>query len=169
MGQYYGLPTWGYAGDANSCVVDEQAAAEATFSIMMALLAGNNLTHDIGYAESGKTTSPELIVLCDEIIAMLRHTMGGIRFDQEAWAMDAVHEVGPDHDFLATDHTFRNFREMWQPGLFSRLSGEEWAAAGSKPLGTHLREKTLAIIEDHQPQPLGDNAIAEIERILNAD
>ncbi len=165
MGQFYGLPTWGYAGDVNSCVVDEQAAAEATFSIMMALLAGNNLTHDIGYAESGKTTSPELIVLCDEIISMMRAYMDGIPFDEESMAMEVIQQVGPDGDFLGSEHTFRNFRAIWQPGLFSRLGGEEWAAAGSHPLGDHLRDKTLGIIENHQPEPLADDVVAEIERI----
>ena len=94
MGRYYGMPTWGYAGDSNACIVDEQAASEATFSIMAALLAGNNLTHDIGYLESGLTTSPEMIVLCDELISMLRHYMAGISFDEESMAMDVIHQVG---------------------------------------------------------------------------
>ena len=31
MGRYYGMPTWGYAGDSNSCVMDEEAAADAGF------------------------------------------------------------------------------------------------------------------------------------------
>ncbi len=166
MGRFYGLPTWGYAGDVNSCVVDEQAASEATFSILMALLAGNNLTHDIGYAESGKTTSPALIVLCDEIISMLRHFMAGVSFDKDAMAMDIIQKVGPDSDFLSTKHTFRNFRSMWRPKLFSRLGGEEWAAQGRKPLSHHLREKTMDIINHHQPEPLPDPVLSEITYIL---
>ena len=43
MGRFYGLPTWGYAGHSDSCAMDEQAAADATFSVLVALLAGNNL------------------------------------------------------------------------------------------------------------------------------
>jgi trimethylamine--corrinoid protein Co-methyltransferase len=166
MGRYYGLPTWGYAGDVNSCVVDEQAASEATFSILMALLAGNNLTHDIGYAESGKTSSPELMVLCDEIISMLRRYMAGIAFDENGMAMDVIAGVGSDGDYLSTKHTLKNFRGLWRPGLFSRLGGEAWAAAGGKRLGEHLRDKTLAIIEGHRPEPLEDKVVAEIEAIL---
>jgi trimethylamine--corrinoid protein Co-methyltransferase len=167
MGRFYGLPTWGYAGDVNSCVVDEQAASEATFSILMALLAGNNLTHDIGYAESGKTSSPELMVLCDEIISMLRRFMAGISFDENVMAMDVIKAVGPDGDYLSTRHTLRNFRALWRPGLFSRLGGEAWAAAGSRRLGARLREKTIEIIENHQPEPLDDAVAAQIDAILN--
>jgi trimethylamine--corrinoid protein Co-methyltransferase len=166
MGRFYGMPTWGYAGDANSCVVDEQAATEATFSIMAALLAGSNLTHDVGYLESGKTTSPEMIVLCDEIISMLRHFVAGISFDDESMAMDVIHQVGPDGDFLSTKHTLQHFRHMWRPALFSRLGGEAWARVGSKRLGEILREKTLSIIEEHQPEPLDDNVRAEVEYVL---
>jgi trimethylamine---corrinoid protein Co-methyltransferase len=166
MGRFYGLPTWGYAGDVNSCVVDEQAAVEATFSIMAALLAGNNLTHDIGYAESGRTTSPELMVLCNEIISMLRHFMAGIAFDEESLAMDTICEVGPDKDFLSTRHTYEHFRGMWRPELFNRLGGEIWAEKGGKRMSEILRQKTLAVIDHHQPEALPDNVLGEIEYIL---
>jgi trimethylamine---corrinoid protein Co-methyltransferase len=168
MGRYYNLPTWGYAGDVNSCVVDEQAASEATFSLFAALLAGNNLTHDVGYAESGRTTSPELIVLCNEIIGMLRHFMKGFDLNDEAMALDLIHEVGPDGDFLSSKHTLRHFRELWRPGLFSRLGGDAWAEAGGKRQGDTLREKTVAIIEEHRPESLSEAACAEIEYILNS-
>jgi trimethylamine--corrinoid protein Co-methyltransferase len=169
MGRFYGMPTWGYAGDANSCVVDEQAATEATFSIMAALLAGNNLTHDIGYLESGLTTSPEMIVLCDEIITMLRRFMAGISLDEASMAMDVIHQVGPDHDFLSSEHTFQHFRRLWRPNLFNRLKGEAWAVEGSKRLSEHLRDKTMEIIENHEPEPLDDSFAAEIEAILKED
>lgn len=169
MGRYYGMPTWGYAGDSNSCLVDEQAASEATFSIMAALLAGNNLTHDIGYLESGLTTSPEMIVLCDEIISMLRHYIGGISLDAESMAMDVIHQVGPGGSYLDTDHTFNNFRRWWTPKVFSRLGGKDWAASGHKRLGDRVREKTVEIISSHTPEPLGDNVRQEIESILKEE
>lgn len=168
MGRFYGMPTWGYAGDANSCVVDEQAATEATFSIMAALLAGNNLTHDIGYLESGLTTSPEMIVLCDEIIGMLRRFMRGISLDEASMALDAIHQVGPDGDFLTSQHTLQHFRRLWRPALFNRLGGEKWAMEGSKRLGEHLQEKTISIIEKHQLEPLADGVREEIDYILKS-
>ena len=41
MGRHYGLPTWGYAGHSDSCAMDEQAATDATFSVLVALLVGH--------------------------------------------------------------------------------------------------------------------------------
>jgi trimethylamine:corrinoid methyltransferase-like protein len=35
--------------------VDEQAASDATFSVLVALLSGQHLVHDVGYIEAGLT------------------------------------------------------------------------------------------------------------------
>ena len=166
MGRFYGMPTWGYAGDVNGCALDKQAAAEATFSIMASLLAGNNLTHDIGYVETGLTFSPELVVLCDEIISMLRHFVAGFSLDGETLDLDLIHQVGPDGNYLTSEHTLKNFRQLWRPKLFSRLAYGAWVEEGSKWLGEPLREKTISIIEEHRPEPLNDGVRAEIEYIL---
>jgi trimethylamine--corrinoid protein Co-methyltransferase len=90
MGRFYGLPTWGYAGHSDSCVMDEQAAADATFSVLVALLAGNNLVHDVGYLEAGLTTSPEMIVFSSETVDMMHRFVGGISLDAEALALEVV-------------------------------------------------------------------------------
>ena len=166
MGRYYGLPTWGYAGHSDSCAMDEQAAADATFSILVAFLTGTNLAHDIGYLEAGLTTSPEMMVFCGETISMMRRFMNGIPLDAEALALDVIHQVGPGGDFLTEKHTLKHFREHWQPKLFSRQRIEDWTANGSKRLGQRLREKTVALIEEHKPVPLSDYARGEIAHIL---
>ncbi len=166
MGRFYGLPTWGYAGHSDSCALDEQAAADATFSVLVALLAGNNLVHDVGYLEAGLTTSPEMIVFTAEVISMMRKFMGGVALDAEALALDVIHKVGPGGDFLTQKHTLKHFRELWEPALFSRQRMEDWVAQGSKRLGQRLKERTLAILEEHKPQPLPDSVRAEMEYIL---
>jgi trimethylamine--corrinoid protein Co-methyltransferase len=135
---------------------------------MAALLAGNNLTHDIGYLESGLTTSPEMIVLCDEIISMLRRLMKGISFDAESMALDVIDQVGPGGDFLSTRHTLQNFRQLWRPALFNRLKGSEWELRGGKRVSAHLREKTLAIIDNHTPEPLPPDVQAQVAYILRS-
>ncbi len=166
MGQFYGLPTWGYAGHSDSNVMDEQAAADAVFSVMVALLTGANLVHDVGYLEAGLTTSPEMIVFTGEVIDMMRRFMAGIELDPEAMALEAIHRVGPGGDFLTDDHTMAHFRDLWQPTLFDRQRANDWRASGSKRLGDRLREKTIAIIESHRPDPLPDSVREEIRQII---
>jgi len=166
MGQYYGLPTWGYAGHSDSNAMDEGAAADAVFSVMIALLTGTNLVHDVGYLEAGLTTSPEMIVFTAEVIDMMRHFMAGIQLDAEALALDVIHRVGPGGNFLTDDHTLAHFREFWQPTLFDRQRVPDWRAGGCKRLSDRLREKTLAIVEEHQPDPLPDSVREEVDYIL---
>jgi trimethylamine--corrinoid protein Co-methyltransferase len=166
MGRFYGLPTWGYAGHSDSCAMDEQAAADATFSVLVALLAGNNLVHDVGYLEAGLTTSPEMIVLSAELISMMREFVGGVALDAESLALEVIHQVGPGGDFLTHKHTLKRFRDLWQPTLFSRQRMDDWVARGRQRLGQRLKEKTLDIIEAHQPEPLPDGVREEIAYIL---
>ena len=166
MGRFYGLPTWGYAGHSDSCVMDEQAAADADFSVLIALLAGHNLVHDVGYLEAGLTTSPEMIVFTAEVIAMMRRFVGGFSLDAESLALDVIHQVGPGGDFLTARHTLRHFRELWQPMLWDRQRADAWSASGSKRLGDRLRDKTISLMESHQPEPLPDAVRQEIIYIL---
>jgi trimethylamine--corrinoid protein Co-methyltransferase len=168
LGQYYGLPTWGYAGHSDSCAMDEQAAADAAFSVQVALLAGQNLVHDVGYLEAGLTTSPEMIVFTAEMISMMGHFMEGMSLDAESLALEVIHEVGPGGDFLTARHTLNHFRDLWQPTLFDRRRADDWVAAGSERLGQRLRERTMALIEDHRPEPLPGEVREEVGHILKA-
>jgi trimethylamine---corrinoid protein Co-methyltransferase len=168
MGRYYGLPTWGYAGHSDACTMDEQAASDATFSVLVALLSGTNLAHDIGYLEAGMMSSPEMMVLCAENISMGRRFMGGFSLDADSLAVETVAQVGPGGNFLTQDHSLSHFREFWQPGLFDRRRFADWAADGSKGLRDRLREKAVALIDEHRPAPVPGGLSAEIEYILKS-
>jgi trimethylamine--corrinoid protein Co-methyltransferase len=169
MGRFYGLPTWGYAGHSDSCVMDEQAAADATFSVLASLLAGSNLVHDVGYLEAGLTTSPEMIVFTAEMIEMLRRFADGIELDAESLALDVIHSVGPGGAFIATDHTLEHFRDFWEPTLFNRQRLNDWLAAGGQRLGERLRERTVGMLDEHEPEPLPAQVREEIGYILGSE
>lgn len=166
MGRFYDLPTWGYAGHSDSCAMDEQAAADAAFSVLVALLAGANLVHDVGYLEAGLTTSPEMIVFTAEMISMMRTFEAGMSLDAESLALDVIHRVGPGGDFLTERHTLKHFRKLWQPALFDRRRAEDWIGAGSPRLGKRLRAKALDLIHGHQPEPLPAGVQEEVHYIL---
>jgi trimethylamine--corrinoid protein Co-methyltransferase len=166
LGRWYGIPTWGYAGCSDAKVMDEQAASEATLSVLMAKLSGANLVHDVGYIESGLTTSFEMIVLTDELIAMTDHLMKGIEVSDETLMLDEVDRVGPGGHFLDTEQTLKRFRDFWFPGLLDRKRRPEWLKAGSRTLGQRLNARVKEIIKEHQPQPLGPEKKRKIQEIL---
>jgi len=81
-------------------------------------------------------------------------------------AMYAIHEVGSDGNYIGHDHTLDDFRQLWRPSLFSRLSGKAWTKAESRRLGEVLRKKTISIMESHKPEPLPDRIWNEIDNIF---
>ena len=167
MGRFYKLPIWGYAGHSDSKVIDGQAAVDAQFSVMVALLAKTNLNHDVGYLESGLTHSPEMVVLVNEIIAMCRRFAGGVRIDNESLAVDVIQAVGPGGNFITHRHTANHWRELWVPKIFDRQRLDIWNKQGSKNLNATLREVTVALLENLQVKPLPESVDHEIESILN--
>lgn len=166
LGRFYNLPTWGYAGHSDSCTMDEQAAADAAFSVLTSFLAGSNLVHDVGYLEAGLTTSPEMMVFTAEMIGMIEHLMTGLRVDEESLALEVIHQVGQTGDYLSTEHTLKHFREFWQPTLYNRQRMDDWIADGAASLGDRLKEKTLDIINTHQPPVLPDQVNHRVSTLL---
>jgi len=122
----YGLPIFGLTGCSDSKQPDEQAAAEAAFSILLETLAGAQLAHDVGYLDSGMTNSIEQVVICDELIAYTKSFMKGLEINSETLALDLIDQIGPDGDFLGSSHTRKHYKEDWYPGLFDRHNYEAW-------------------------------------------
>ncbi|HEY3345887.1 MAG TPA: trimethylamine methyltransferase family protein [Anaerolineaceae bacterium] len=166
MGRFYRLPVWGYAGHSDSKVVDSQAAVDTQFSVLVALLAKTNLNHDVGYLEAGLTHSPELMVIANEVISASRKFVEGIRLDDEAMGLDAIAKVGPGGNFTSSAHTRKFWRDLWVPQLFDRQHLDRWEAQGSKDINARAREKTIAIMEQHQVEPLSEAVEKEIAAVL---
>ena len=166
MGRWYGMPTWGYAGCSDAKVVDEQAAAEAMLSVLMAKLSGANLIHDVGYVESGLTTSFEMIVLTDELVALADNLMKGIEIDDETLMLDEIHKVGPGGHFMDTDQTLKRVRDFWYPGLLDRGRREQWLERGATTLGQRLNARVREIVKDHRPKPLEAAVKQQLQEIV---
>jgi trimethylamine--corrinoid protein Co-methyltransferase len=168
MARRYELPVWGTAGTSDAKTVDAQAGLEAMVSISTALLSRGNLVHDVGYLDSGLTSSMDLIVVCDEIISMLGALYRGLPMDAEHLALDVIDEVGPAGNFLDTDHTLRFFRtEHFIPRLLDRQNYTKWVETGSKDLGQRARERVHELLASHRPAPVPDQARQTIAEVLD--
>ena len=166
LGRWYGIPTWGYAGCTDAKVLDEQAAAEVMLSVMMAKFSGANLIHDVGYVESGLTTSYEMIVLTDELVALTDHLMKGIEITDETLMLEEIHTVGPGGHFMDTEQTLKRFRNFWYPDLLDRGRREQWLEVGSTTLGQRLTARVKEIIQEHRPKELEPDKRRAIQEIV---
>ena len=167
LAHYYGLPVFGLTGCSDAKIPDEQAAAEAAFSLILETLCGAGMAHDVGYLEGGMCFSLEQLVMCDELINYVKRFMQGLEINEETLALDLIDELGPHGDFLSSEHTLRHFREDWYPRLFDRRNYDEWAADGGKTLRQRARERLEEILQNHQPEPLPPDVQERIDGVVN--
>ena len=163
MAHRYGLPIFGLTGCSDSKLPDEQAAAEAALSIMLESLGGAQMAHDVGYLDSGMTNSIEQVVICDEIISYTKHFMKEVEVNDDTLALDVIHQIGTDGDYLSTSHTLKHFRQDWRPNLFERRNYDGWLKAGGKSMRQRAQEKALDLLAKHKPEPLS----AEVQKQLD--
>ena len=166
LAHYYRLPVWGLAGAADSKTLDFQAGAEAAHQILLALLAGGNLVHDVGYLGSGMISSMEMILLCNELVGMLRRATEGITVNDSTLALEATRRAGAGGHFLQDQHTLEHCRDIWMPGVFNRLPLAHWESSDQKDLFSTLNDRVSRILEKHEIAPLEPAMRREIDRIL---
>jgi len=168
MARHLGLPMFGTAGCTDAKCLDQQAAAEAATSIVFAALSGADFVHDVGYTESGMTGSLEQLVMGDEIIAMARHIVRGIRVDDGTLAVDVIAEGVDSGDFLSLAHTRRHFREqLWPANLMDRRRRQQWADDGATTMGDRAGRRMREIIAEHRAAPLSDQTISQLSDIVS--
>ena len=168
--EIYGLPTWAYAGASDAKIMHAQAGVEAMFSIITSMLSRCNVIHDVGFLEYGNTSSLEMVVMADELIAMSRFFTEGIQVNQETLALEAIERVaggGPGSIFLMDDHTFEHFMQaQFLPLLLDRSRYDSWKEAGATNLYQRCNSEARRILAERQVEPKADDAIKGINRIL---
>ena len=168
MARYYRLPMFSFAGCSDSNIYDHQAALEGALWILMSSLNGGNLVHDVGYVNSGLTTSFEQLVVSNEIIGMVRRITQGFEINEETMGLDLIEETGPGGEYLTSEHTLKHFKENWYPELLSRSPYEKWQEEGGKDLKTRSNEKAKYILENYTPKPLEEGVKNELRKIVES-
>jgi trimethylamine--corrinoid protein Co-methyltransferase len=166
VAQRYGIPTFSLAGGSDSKVVDQQAAAEAALTILVDVLMGGNVIHDLGYMESGLTYSFVQLAICHEIVDWVKVFFKEIEVNDETLALDEIASVGITETFLRTKHTRKHYKNTWYPDLFERGNFSEWIRSGSKPLAARAAERVEELLNTHHPEPLSDDIQRQIRKIV---
>jgi len=162
LSHYYKLPMLGTAGCTDSDVIDAQTGAEVTYQILMSALSGADFVHDVGLLLHGLLASPELMVFGNEIIDMVKVSMGGIEINDETLPLDLIERIGPRGTYISEKHTLKHFRKFWAPKIFDRsvTKGE-----GVKNCEDLLNEMTLEILKTHEPKPPSEDVVKELRKI----
>ena len=164
--KFLDMPVFQKAGCSDSKIPDAQAALESTLWFTVMGSSEADLIHDVGYLESGKVSSTEMVVIGDEIAGQVRDFTKGLEVNDEQLALDAVERVGPGGNFLTDSHTMDNFKDLRMPDLMDRQTYESWSEDGEKTLTERAREKAQDILNNYEPPELDEASAEIIEEIV---
>jgi trimethylamine--corrinoid protein Co-methyltransferase len=143
-----------------------QLGRDSVYTTLMVPLAGADLATGGGMLKASTLLVPEQIIFDDEIYHTHRILAEGIDVSGDGLALDVIAAVGPRGHFLAQNHTRRHLREIWIPELTRpRPSLDGKPLAGIR---RRARAELDRILAEHQPEPLGEAAQAELQVILDA-
>jgi trimethylamine--corrinoid protein Co-methyltransferase len=167
----YKLPIWAFAGSTDAKTVDAQAGAEGMLSIITAMLSRCNFIHDVGYIESGHTSSLEMLTLADELVGMSRYFIDGLRVDDDTLALDAIDRVARNGSsgaiFISDAHTFENFKTaLFHPELADRSRFALWSKNGAKDMQQRCNDKARQVLADHKVTPKPDAVLKGMGDVL---
>ncbi len=159
MAHYYDLPFFGTAGCTDARFLDEQAVAESTMEIFSTMLSRANLIHDVGVSDHCNSVNPELVVLCDELIEMLKHYTQGVTLEDENLLMEIIGSAGHGGAYLHTPHTMKYFKDIHYPTLFSRaMKNPDHSEVRGK-----IHEKIRQIRASHHVPTLSPDLVQQLD------
>ena len=152
-----------------SKVPDAQAEQEATWGLMMSMLAGANLVnHATGWLEGGLVTGYEKTVIDADLCGKVASFFDGIDLSENAQALDAIAAVGPGSHFLGSAHTQSNFLSaFYRSSNADNNSYEQWSAEGGLDAAQRANRQWKRLLDEYQDPGL-DPAIDEALRAFVA-
>lgn len=177
LAAHYNIPVSLHGPWTDSMIPDGQSTFERTYFALMAAFAGAHVLSGSGMVHQGLTFSHVQLVIDDEINSTLLKALEGFSATEEYLGVDAIDRVGPGGNFLTDEHTFKFLREeRYVPQLLFRETRNAWEAGGSKSFRERAKERAMAIIKEHQPNPLPediskalDDLVSNATRLLEAE
>lgn len=148
MARFYDLPMRS-SGVCAANVPDGQAMWETEHSLWAAIQSGTNMVyHAAGWLEGGLIASPEKFIMdCEVINQLIRYLDPSIcDVSEDALAVDAIAEVGPEGHFFGIQHTQDRYETaFYQPSLSDWKNYEAWEAGGAiwTPERAHAQFKQI--------------------------
>jgi len=165
LARYYGLPDERPIFYGASKLLARQSGHHRVSSFITQMLTEPVPDIVLGLGGLGGTTSPEAMVIDNEIVDYVLRFVRGFEVSDATMAVDVIRKVGPGGNFLGEKHTLEHFRERWM----SRLdidSLETWEKKGIESIGKLANEKVKEILATHKPEPLPEDVDKEVSRIL---
>lgn len=162
MARRVGLPLRCAGAFTASKLPDGQAMAESTMSMMSAILCGTNfILHSAGWLEGGLAMGYEKFVMDADFCGALHRYLEGVSLDDDEFAIDGFHEVGPGKHFFGSQHTLRHYETaFYDAPTADNNSFEQWRDAGESRTEERAARLVADTLAEYEAPPL-DEAVDE--------
>jgi trimethylamine--corrinoid protein Co-methyltransferase len=127
-------------------------------------LCGGEVCGYLGMLGSSMILYPEQIILEHETCTKALEIFSDYEFDEVSMALDVIAKVGPGGHYLREKHTRKHLRDFrYSPFLWN--VGENGNIRMPREVAL---EEFKKIFETHQPEPLPNPVLNELDHILNA-
>jgi trimethylamine--corrinoid protein Co-methyltransferase len=166
MAKYYKIPVNAMGtSSVDAKTIGFQSGMDTVFNSLLPILAGvDNLW---GPADLDGATLVDLpyILLASEAVRQIQHLIQGINLDEDRFLFEVIEKMGFQGEYLGDPSTKKYFREEHLlPDLFPRETYEAWKARGQSEEEMAI-ERVKAILSTHEPEPLPEDVVREIDRI----
>jgi trimethylamine--corrinoid protein Co-methyltransferase len=161
----YNLPNQMGGLSASGAVPGYEVGIQKTISGLIPVMAGADSVVGIGgINRSGVESCIQMVLDCEAWRSIIR-TVERITFDENAFAMKAIEEVGPGGTYLRNMHTLRNFRkETIIPELVSGHSSKD--APKEEEMISNARKKAKKILAEHESPGFEPSLKKELDQIF---
>jgi trimethylamine--corrinoid protein Co-methyltransferase len=127
-------------------------------------VSGGEICGYLGMLDGSMLLYPEQIILDHELCYEIYLSCQDLELKERDLALDVIKAVGPGSHFLREKHTRQHIRDF-QLGL---LTSEVYLGDERRPSREVALEEFNKIYENHHPEPLPDEKLAELDRIIAA-
>ena len=127
-------------------------------------LSGGEICGYMGLTDAAMIFSPEKLILDHETCYSAYEKLHGFDFDEFGMALDIIKQVGPRGHFLMERHTVDHIRDFRLSPVLRKRNDDD---SLRDPKEVAL-EEFKRINETHHPEPLPEEILRELDRILAA-
>lgn len=149
---------------SDSPYLDWQSGSDAGYGASQIPLLGGEVCGYLTLTKGSMVLYPEKVIMEHDLCQMAYEHLYGFEFDEVGLALDLIREVGPGGHFLAQKHTRRHIRDFHYPTVTYQFD----AKGDLRDPHDVALEEFKRILETHNPEPLPEEVLTELERILVA-
>jgi trimethylamine--corrinoid protein Co-methyltransferase len=164
MAHAWGVPSLGGGSvSTGAAEIGWEAGLDTGMGTMAVPFYGGEICGYLGLTGSSMILCPEFVILQHEACRHAYDLLYGFEFDEADMALDVIAKVGPRGHFLAQKHTRKHIRDFRLP-----LLEQDDPDGNPRNAQEVALEEFKRLNETHHPQPLPQETLAELDRILAA-